>query len=177
VSAGDSQEGVALHRVAVERRERDVGEREEVALGGIEHVGYAAAIAVASQHQGAFDAVARRLQTDPFASLLAAVEVLREGLLVAWVAAHRIIIVPRSRRRGLRGARGFLAVKARFGEGGSIGGGGCRRSTSRSQGMTIVNAYSFDGAAEVVYVSTSKFPAGQLVCCALIATMPGVFEA
>ena len=54
----------ALDRPAVERLQRDVGEREEVALGGVEHVGYAAAVAVAGEHQEAFDAVAGRLHAD-----------------------------------------------------------------------------------------------------------------
>ena len=60
-----------LHGAALERRDRDLGERDEVALGGVQEVRHAAAVAVARERQQALDAVALGLDAD---ALLAVVD-------------------------------------------------------------------------------------------------------
>jgi hypothetical protein len=73
VSAGDREEGVALQGPPIQRLHRDVGEREEVPLGSVEHVRDTAAVAVAGERHQAFDAVPGGLHAD---ALLAEVQVL-----------------------------------------------------------------------------------------------------
>ncbi len=70
VAAGDREEGVILGRAAVERLDGRLGERQEVALGGVEHVGDTAAVAVAGERERAFDAVAGGLEADALLAVL-----------------------------------------------------------------------------------------------------------
>jgi hypothetical protein len=103
VAASDREEGVALGRPAVEGRQGDLGESEEIALGGVQHVGDAAAIPVAGEREETFDAVAGGLDAD---ALLA---VLHKCLLGcpprALGIAHASIIDPRRRGGGHTVAR------------------------------------------------------------------------
>jgi dienelactone hydrolase len=56
--------------VVVEDLDGDVGQRDEVPLGRVEQVGYAAAVAVAGEGHGPRDAVTVRLDEDSFLALL-----------------------------------------------------------------------------------------------------------
>jgi hypothetical protein len=78
-----------LHRAALERFDGDFGEREEVALGGVQHVGDAAAIAIAGERERAFDPVALGLDLD---ALLAVVHVRLVCLGWGICGAHEVII-------------------------------------------------------------------------------------
>jgi hypothetical protein len=71
---------MALLGASIQRQQLHIGERQEVALAGVEHVRDTAAIAVARQRHQAFDAMARSL--DPHA-LLAEIEILLRACLVA----------------------------------------------------------------------------------------------
>src|SRR5438309_2074259 len=67
VPAGDRQVWMRLARATPKRRHGHLGERDEVALGRVEHVGDAAAVAVARERQPAFDAMTLGLDADAFA--------------------------------------------------------------------------------------------------------------
>ena len=94
VVAGEAQIGMQFDGAPVERGHGRVGERDEVALGGVEHVGDAAAIAVAGERQQALDAVALGLDPDALGAVVHSRGLLLEGRLDA---AHVPIIGPRAR--------------------------------------------------------------------------------
>src|SRR2546421_11112438 len=70
VPAGDRQVRVRLGGAAVERLDGHLCERDEVALGCVEYVRYAAAVAVPREREHALDAVPVGLDPDPFAPLV-----------------------------------------------------------------------------------------------------------
>ncbi len=81
---------VQLDRPTGERLDRDFGEREEVALGGVQDVGDAAAVAVAGERDRALDPVA--LGLDPDALLAVAHHVRLVFLGCRLGRAHEVII-------------------------------------------------------------------------------------
>jgi hypothetical protein len=85
VSARDSEERVALHGASVERFDGHLGKRQEVALGGVENVRDATAVAVAGERHQTRDAVPRGLDTH---ALLAEVQVTVRGVLSHGVRLH-----------------------------------------------------------------------------------------
>src|SRR2546430_17314930 len=92
VPACDREERMHLAGAAVQRLHGDLRQGDEVALGGVEHVGDAAAIAVARQVDETLDAMAIGLDPDPFAPVVHAHVVLGPSL----IAGHGAIIGVRS---------------------------------------------------------------------------------
>ena len=105
-----------LHRATRERLDGDFGEREEVALGGVQHVGDAAAIAVAGERERALDPVMLGLDPDALLAVihvrLVFLEPVYSGLIVVGLGrAHRVIIAARG---GMPRTRAIFAAGPRW---------------------------------------------------------------
>src|ERR1039458_5979823 len=70
VTASEAEIRVQLDGAALERRHGHVGERYEVALGGVEHARDTAAVAVPRERQQALDPVALGLDPDPLVAVV-----------------------------------------------------------------------------------------------------------